>query len=86
MLTSFVLESLVLCCVGGLLGCLATLPLNGLSGGTSIGFSEITFDFRFGPKVLMWGMGLAIAMGLIGGLFPAFRAIRLQITEALRQR
>ena len=85
-LTSFVLESLVLCCLGGVLGCLATLPLNGLSGGTSIGFSEITFDFRFGPKVLMWGMGLAIAMGLIGGLFPALRAVRLQITEALRQR
>lgn len=85
-LTSFVLESLVLCCLGGVLGCLATLPLNGLSGGTSIGFSEITFDFRFGPNVLMWGMGLAIAMGLIGGLFPALRAVRLQITEALRQR
>lgn len=85
-LTSFVLESLVLCSLGGVLGCLATLPLNGLSGGTSIGFSEITFDFRFGPKVLMWGMALAIAMGLIGGLFPAFRAVRLQITEALRQR
>lgn len=85
-LTSFVLESLVLCCIGGILGCLATLPLNGLSGGTSIAFSEITFAFRFGPNVFIQGMVLAIAMGLIGGLFPAFRAIRLQITEALRQR
>ena len=84
--TSFLLESLVLCCLGGLLGCLATLPLNGLAGGTSVGFSEITFDFRFGPKVLMQGMLLAIAMGLIGGLFPALRSIRMQITEALRQR
>ena len=85
-LTSFVLESLVLCALGGILGCLATIPLNGLSGGTSIGFSEITFDFRFGPNVLIQGMTLAILMGLIGGLFPALRAIRLQITEALRQR
>lgn len=85
-LTSFMMESLVLCCIGGALGCIATIPLNGLSGGTSIAFSEITFDFRFGAKVLLQGMVLAIAMGVIGGLFPAFRAIRLQITEALRQR
>ena len=85
-LTSFLIESLVVCTLGGLLGCLATIPLNGLSGGTSLGFSEITFDFRFGPNVLVQGMLLAIAMGLIGGLFPALRAIRLQITEALRQR
>jgi putative ABC transport system permease protein len=84
-LTSFLLESLVLCSLGGLLGCLATLPLNGLSGGTSIAFSEITFSFRFGPNVLLQGMSLAIAMGLIGGLFPAIRAVRLQITDALRQ-
>lgn len=85
-LTSFLLESLVLCTLGGVLGCLATLPLNGLSGGTSIAFSEITFSFRFGPLVLLQGMCLAIMMGLIGGLFPAIRAIRLQITDALRQR
>ena len=87
-LMSFVLESLVLCSLGGLLGCLATLPLNGISGGTQnmVTFSEITFSFRFGPQVLLRGMALAVAMGLIGGLFPAIRAIRLEITEALRQR
>lgn len=85
-LTSFVTESLLLCGLGGILGCLATIPFNGLSGGTSVAFSEIAFAFRFSPKVLMQGMGLAIAMGLLGGLFPAIRAIRLQITDALRQR
>ena len=87
-LASFVFESLALCTLGGIIGCLATLPLNGLSGGTqnAATFSEITFSFRFGPKVLLQGMGLAIAMGLVGGLFPAVRAIRLQITDALRQR
>ncbi len=83
---SFLLESLVLCLIGGVLGCLATLPLNGLSGGTSIAFSEITFSFRFGPAVLLQGMILAVTMGILGGLFPALRAIRLQITDALRQR
>ncbi len=87
-LFSFLMESLVLCCLGGLLGCLATIPLNGISGGTqnAATFSEITFSFRFGPKILMQGMALAVAMGLVGGLFPAIRAVRLQITDALRQR
>lgn len=87
-LASFVLESLILCVIGGLLGCLATIPLNGISGGTqnAATFSEITFSFRFGPKVLLQGMGLALAMGLIGGLFPAIRAMRMEITNALRQR
>ncbi len=87
-LASFMLESLVLCLLGGMLGCLATLPLNGISGGTQnfVTFSEITFSFRFGPIVLLQGMALALAMGLIGGLFPALRAIRLQVIDALRQR
>jgi len=87
-LTSFLLESLVLCSMGGLLGCLATIPLNGLSGGTqnAATWSEITFSFRFGPKVLLQGMAIAVVMGLVGGLFPAVRAIRLEITNALRQR
>jgi len=86
-LTSFLVESLVLCSLGGFLGCLATLPLNGISGGTqnALTFSEITFSFRFGPQVLLQGMGLAVAMGLIGGLFPAIRAIRLDIIEVLRE-
>lgn len=87
-LASFLVESLVLCSIGGLLGCLATLPLNGISGGTQnvVTFSEITFSFRFGPPVLIKGMGLAVAMGLIGGLFPAVRATRLQIVDALGKR
>ena len=87
-LTSFLLESLLICLLGGALGCQATLPFNGYSSGTAnwATFSEITFSFRFGPGVLLRGMILALAMGLIGGLFPAIRAIRLQITDALRQR
>jgi putative ABC transport system permease protein len=85
---SFLVESLLICLLGGLLGCLATLPFNGLSTGTAnwATFSEITFSFRFGPSVLLRGMCLALAMGLLGGLFPAVRAVRLRITDALRQR
>lgn len=86
-LTSFLLESLVLCLLGGLLGCLATLPFNGLSTGTAnwATFSEITFAFRFGPDVMIRGVLMAVVMGLVGGLFPAIRAIRLRVIDALRQ-
>lgn len=86
-LFSFLLESVLLCLMGGLLGCLATLPFNGLSTGTAnwATFSEITFAFRFGPKVLLQGMLMAAAMGLLGGLFPAIRAVRMNIVTALRE-
>jgi putative ABC transport system permease protein len=86
-LASYLLESLLICLLGGVLGCLATLPLNGFSSGTLNWqtFSEVTFSFRYGPAVLLRGMILALAMGLLGGLFPAIRAIRLPVTDALRQ-
>jgi len=86
-LTSFLFESVLLCLLGGLLGCLATLPFNGLSTGTAnwATFSELTFDFRFGPSVLLRGVAMALAMGLLGGLFPALRAVRMPIINALRE-
>jgi putative ABC transport system permease protein len=86
-LTSFLLESIFICLLGGVLGCLATLPFNGISTGTAnwSTFSEITFAFRFGPKVLIRGVLMALAMGVLGGLFPAIRAVRMNIIQALRE-
>ena len=86
-LFSFLIESVILCLLGGLLGCLATLPFSGISTGTAnwATFSEITFSFRFGPWILARGVLMALAMGLLGGLFPALQAIRLKIVDALRQ-
>ena len=85
--TSFLLESVLICLAGGLIGCLATLPLSGLSAGTAnwATFSELTYEFRFGPSVLARGVLMALAMGVLGGLFPAIRAVRLPIVTALRQ-
>jgi len=85
-LLSFLFEAIVLCLLGGLVGCLATLPFNGLSTGTMNQFSEITFSFRFGPRVLAQGVLLALFMGLLGGILPAIRAVRLNIISALRER
>jgi putative ABC transport system permease protein len=86
-LLCFLLESVILCLLGGIVGCLATLPFNGISTGTAnwATFSEITFAFRFGPRVLLQGVLMSLAMGLIGGLIPAIRAVRLNIVNALRE-
>ncbi|OAI53919.1 hypothetical protein AYO47_04015 [Planctomyces sp. SCGC AG-212-M04] len=86
-LLCFLLESVILCLLGGLVGCLATLPFNGISTGTAnwATFSEITFAFRFGPRVLLQGVLMSLAMGLIGGIIPAIRAVRLNIINALRE-
>jgi putative ABC transport system permease protein len=86
-LVSFLFESVVLCLIGGLLGSLATVPLNGMSSGTQnpMMFSEVTFSFHFGPRVILQGVLLAMVMGLLGGLFPAVRAVRISIVQALRE-
>lgn len=86
-LTSFLLESLVLSLLGGIIGCILVLPLNNLTTGIGsfITFSEITFDFRVTPTIMAIGISFALLMGAIGGLFPASSAARKQILAALRQ-
>lgn len=87
-LFSFLIESMVLCLIGGIVGCLGVLPFNGYSTGTANlqTFTEITFSFDFGPSVLLQGVLMALVMGVLGGLFPAIRAVRLNIIQALRER
>lgn len=84
-LTAFVIESTFLSVVGGVLGCLLALPANGISsaaGGAN--FAEVAFAFRISGLSLGVGMGLAVVMGIAGGVLPAFRAARVPITSALR--
>jgi putative ABC transport system permease protein len=85
-LTSFLVESLVLCIAGAAIGCLATAPLRGFGTGTmnAATFSEITFGFRFGLEQLFAGGALAVLMGVMGGFLPAWRATRMNIIGALR--
>ena len=86
-LTAFMLESVMLCLLGGAIGCLATVPFNGYSTGAANiqTFSELTFSFHFGPAVLLQGVLMALIMGLVGGIFPAIRAIRLNVLQSLRE-
>jgi putative ABC transport system permease protein len=84
---SFVLESAFLGLVGGAVGTVAGyLIFNNMSTGTVnwITFSELAFQFRVAPKLMVTGTILATVMGVIGGFFPAFRASRMTIARALR--
>jgi putative ABC transport system permease protein len=86
-LISFLFESVLLCFLGGALGLLATLPLNALNYGTSNfnSFAEVTFSFRSGPLVMLVAFLMTFAMGVFGGLFPAVRAVRLDVVRSLRE-
>jgi putative ABC transport system permease protein len=86
-LVSFLGESFLLCALGGALGLLATLPLNLLTFETSnfSTFASVSITFRFGWLVAAVALIMTVAMGLFGGMFPALRAVRLEVIAALRE-
>jgi len=86
-LISFLSESLILCTLGGALGLLATVPLSALTLETSNfnTFAAVTISFRFGRLVMAVALTMTLAMGLFGGMFPAIRAVRLNVIAALRE-
>lgn len=84
-LASFLLESLLLCVLGGLLGLLATVPLNAMSFSMINNFTEAAFAFRFNWQVMTVAFVMTLAMGVFGGMFPALRAVRLDVVKALRE-
>jgi putative ABC transport system permease protein len=85
-LTSFVLESLLLALLGALVGILLMLPFNGMQTGTSnaVTFSEVVFALRITPTVAIRAIIFALIMGFVGGLAPAWHAARQNILTALR--
>lgn len=84
---SFLGESLLLSVVGGLLGCLLVLPLNGLTTGMMnfVTFSEVAFDFTITPTIMLAGVLFAMVLGALGGFFPARSASKKEILTALRE-
>jgi len=85
-LVAFLIESVLLSLIGGLLGCLLVLPLNGIETGVGsfVTFSELTFSFHITPQVMFTGVLFAVFMGVLGGILPAASAARKQILTALR--
>lgn len=84
---SFMFESMLVALVGGVLGCIAVLPLNGFTAGTMNWqtFSHLAFAFQVTPGLLITGIAFALLMGLVGGVLPAVRAARMQVAPALRE-
>lgn len=85
-LTSFVLESLLLALLGAAAGIVLMLPFNGMQTGTSnaVTFSEVVFALRITPQVAGYAILFALIMGFVGGLAPAWHAARQNILSALR--
>jgi putative ABC transport system permease protein len=83
---SFLVESLWIALVGGAIGCIAVLPINGVTTSTINWqtFSHLSFAFRITPDLLGWGLGFALLMGMLGGLPPAIRAARANVAATLR--
>jgi len=85
-LIAFVLESLAIAIIGVVIGILLALPLNFVSTGTAnfTTFSEIAFNFRVTPDLMLWALIFGMGIGLLGSLLPSIRASRFKIVDALR--
>jgi putative ABC transport system permease protein len=85
---SVLVESMLLSLVGGAIGALLAYVLfNGYQAATMNwqSMSTIGFAFRVTPALLQQGLAYSLILGLLGGLFPAIRAIRLPVVTALRE-
>jgi putative ABC transport system permease protein len=86
-LRSFMLESVVLALLGGVLGVLIALPVNGMTTGVGsfVTFSETAFKFRVGPDAIVGGLIFAAVIGALGGFLPAWSASKKGIVATMRE-
>jgi len=84
---SFLVEALLISFTGGVIGCLAVLPLNGLTTSTMNfqTFSNLAFAFKITFDLLWMGVLFALVMGVLGGMPPAIRAAQRPVASALRE-
>jgi len=84
---SFMIEALLISFIGGAIGCIAVLPLNGLTTATMNWqtFSNMAFAFKITYELLIGGIIFALVMGILGGLPPALRAAARPVAVALRE-
>ena len=84
---SFLFEALLISFLGGILGCLVVLPLNGFTTSTMNmqTFSNVAFAFKITFDLLVMGVLFALVMGVLGGLLPAIRAAIQPVSVALRE-
>ncbi len=80
-------ESLVLAAIGGLLGAIATyLLFDGITAATlGSSFTQVVFSLKFSWSLVLQGLILALVIGLVGGVFPAWRAARVPLLAAFKE-
>lgn len=83
---SFVIESMIMSVMGGLIGCVMALPMNGITSSTTNfqSFSEMAFQFHVTPQIMLQALVFSALLGLVGGFFPALKASRQSLSRALR--
>jgi ABC-type lipoprotein release transport system permease subunit len=85
-MTSFMAESVILCLIGGVIGVLLALPINGITTSTTnwSSFSEVAFAFRVTRNGVLLGLAFSVVLGLVGGFLPARQASRQSLAGSLR--
>jgi len=85
-LIAFLLESLLLGFLGGVMGLFfaSFMQLITISTMNFQTFSELAFNFSLNFQIIYMGMAFALIMGFVGGVLPAIRASRMIIVDALR--
>jgi putative ABC transport system permease protein len=86
-IVSILLETMLLALVGGALGAILTWAIfdNYTASTMGTNFSQVVFSFKVSPLLLWSGLKWALAIGFVGGLFPALRAARMSVTAGLRE-
>ena len=86
-LFSVMIEALLLALAGGILGAvIAYLLFNNMSVSTlGQNFTQVVFNFKVTPALVVNGLIIAVIIGMVGGLLPALRAARLPVTTSLRE-
>ena len=84
---SFLAESAILGLLGGVAGCIMASLFHGYSAGTSnmAAFTEVVFNFRITPRIVVSGMCFAVVIGILGGLLPSRKAATVRLIDALRE-
>jgi len=86
-LIAFLMESLLLGLIGGIVGLFLASFMQVITVSTMNfqTFSELAFSFTLTPGIIVQAIGFSLVMGLLGGVLPALRASRMKIVDALRE-
>ncbi len=89
-LSGFVLESMFLSVLGGVVGCLGCIAWLRLAGNTkdmfgASTFTTLAFEIHLTPTNLICALGSVLVIGILGAWVPALRASRIAVISALRE-